>query len=316
MIETTKQHAAQVEVEEDRVVLDLAVAVGEGRVAGVFRHTYGEREHTRGAGGRPGVDVVAARAEERAGRAGQREAPRHGLVELAEAPQRVVNSPPEFELTLELPRALRDEVYTKRHRHFQPSLLPERHQRGAAVHGRAVRGVDDGGRTVARHVATQLPVGHHGVYMPNLPARRAERQHEHEVLEPVDASPEHVSSNPLHGQAVTVGAQQPRHALQSLLLDEQHYELVEANESEREPKDFNESYDDLPAYVRSLQNSPAPSFVVDGNMRIVLWSDGMYHATGLSGGGMLLAIAVDLPPGPVIGSLCMIALISKQIQTN
>ena len=71
--------------------------------------------------------------------------------------------------------------------------------------------------------------------------------------------------------------------LQSLLLDEQHYELVEANESEREPKDFNESYDDLPAYVRSLQNSPAPSFVVDGNMRIVLWSDGMYHATGLSG---------------------------------
>ena len=56
-------------------------------------------------------------------------------------------------------------------------------------------------------------------------------------------------------------AQQPRHALQSLLLDEQHYELVEANESEREPKAFNESYDDLPAYVRSLQNSPAPSFV-------------------------------------------------------
>ena len=41
-------------------------------------------------------------------------------------------------------------------------------------------------------------------------------------------------------------------------------------------------------------------------------------ATGLAltSGGMLLAIAVDLPPGPVIGSLCMIALISKQIQTN
>jgi zinc/manganese transport system permease protein len=36
----------------------------------------------------------------------------------------------------------------------------------------------------------------------------------------------------------------------------------------------------------------------------------------LTSGGMVLAIAVDLPPGPVIGSLCMIALISKQIQTN
>ena len=41
-------------------------------------------------------------------------------------------------------------------------------------------------------------------------------------------------------------------------------------------------------------------------------------ATGLAltSGGMMLSIAVDLPPGPVIGSLCMIALISKQIQTN
>jgi zinc/manganese transport system permease protein len=41
-------------------------------------------------------------------------------------------------------------------------------------------------------------------------------------------------------------------------------------------------------------------------------------ATGLAltSGGMLLAIAVDLPPGPVIGSLCMITLISNQIQTN
>ena len=38
-------------------------------------------------------------------------------------------------------------------------------------------------------------------------------------------------------------------------------------------------------------------------------------ATGLAltSGGMMLAIAVDLPPGPVIGSLCMIALILKRI---
>jgi zinc/manganese transport system permease protein len=38
-------------------------------------------------------------------------------------------------------------------------------------------------------------------------------------------------------------------------------------------------------------------------------------ATGLAltSGGMILAIAVDLPPGPVIGSLCMIALILKRI---
>ena len=37
-------------------------------------------------------------------------------------------------------------------------------------------------------------------------------------------------------------------------------------------------------------------------------------ATGLAltSGGMMLAIAVDLPPGPVIGSLCMVALILKQ----
>ena len=36
-------------------------------------------------------------------------------------------------------------------------------------------------------------------------------------------------------------------------------------------------------------------------------------ATGLAltSGGMMLAIAVDLPPGPVIGSLCMVALILK-----
>ena len=38
-------------------------------------------------------------------------------------------------------------------------------------------------------------------------------------------------------------------------------------------------------------------------------------ATGLSltSGGMMIAIAVDLPPGPVIGSLCMITLILKRI---
>ena len=38
-------------------------------------------------------------------------------------------------------------------------------------------------------------------------------------------------------------------------------------------------------------------------------------ATGLAltSGGMMLAIAVDLPPGPVIGSLCMIMLILKRI---
>jgi zinc/manganese transport system permease protein len=38
-------------------------------------------------------------------------------------------------------------------------------------------------------------------------------------------------------------------------------------------------------------------------------------ATGLAltSGGMMLAIAVDLPPGPAIGSLCMIALILKRI---
>ncbi|MDB4346384.1 metal ABC transporter permease [bacterium] len=38
-------------------------------------------------------------------------------------------------------------------------------------------------------------------------------------------------------------------------------------------------------------------------------------ATGLAltSGGMMLSIAVDLPPGPVIGSLCMITLILKQI---
>ena len=38
-------------------------------------------------------------------------------------------------------------------------------------------------------------------------------------------------------------------------------------------------------------------------------------ATGLAltSGGMMIAIAVDLPPGPVIGSLCMIMLILKQI---
>ena len=38
-------------------------------------------------------------------------------------------------------------------------------------------------------------------------------------------------------------------------------------------------------------------------------------ATGLTltSGGMLVAIGVDLPPGPVIGSLCMITLILKRI---
>ena len=38
-------------------------------------------------------------------------------------------------------------------------------------------------------------------------------------------------------------------------------------------------------------------------------------ATGLAltSGGMMVAIAVDLPPGPVIGSLCMITLILKKI---
>ena len=38
-------------------------------------------------------------------------------------------------------------------------------------------------------------------------------------------------------------------------------------------------------------------------------------ATGLAltSGGMMLSIAVDLPPGPVIGSLCMITLILKRI---
>ena len=33
----------------------------------------------------------------------------------------------------------------------------------------------------------------------------------------------------------------------------------------------------------------------------------------LTSGGMMIAIAVDLPPGPVIGSLCMITLILKRI---
>ena len=33
----------------------------------------------------------------------------------------------------------------------------------------------------------------------------------------------------------------------------------------------------------------------------------------LTSGGMMLSIAVDLPPGPVIGSLCMITLILKRI---
>ena len=38
-------------------------------------------------------------------------------------------------------------------------------------------------------------------------------------------------------------------------------------------------------------------------------------ATGLAltSGGMMIAIAVDLPPGPVIGSLCMLMLIIKRI---
>ena len=38
-------------------------------------------------------------------------------------------------------------------------------------------------------------------------------------------------------------------------------------------------------------------------------------ATGLAltSGGMMIAIAVDLPPGPVIGSLCMLTLILKKI---
>ena len=38
-------------------------------------------------------------------------------------------------------------------------------------------------------------------------------------------------------------------------------------------------------------------------------------ATGLAltSGGLMIAIAVDLPPGPVIGSLCMIVLILKRI---
>ena len=38
-------------------------------------------------------------------------------------------------------------------------------------------------------------------------------------------------------------------------------------------------------------------------------------ATGLAltSGGMMLSIAVDLPPGPVIGSICMITLILKKI---
>ena len=38
-------------------------------------------------------------------------------------------------------------------------------------------------------------------------------------------------------------------------------------------------------------------------------------ATGLAltSGGMMISIAVDLPPGPVIGSLCMITLILKRI---
>ena len=38
-------------------------------------------------------------------------------------------------------------------------------------------------------------------------------------------------------------------------------------------------------------------------------------ATGLAltTGGMMISIAVDLPPGPVIGSLCMITLILKRI---
>lgn len=38
-------------------------------------------------------------------------------------------------------------------------------------------------------------------------------------------------------------------------------------------------------------------------------------ATGLAltSGGMMIAIAVDLPPGPVIGSLCMLTLILKRI---
>ena len=33
----------------------------------------------------------------------------------------------------------------------------------------------------------------------------------------------------------------------------------------------------------------------------------------LTSGGMMIAIAVDLPPGPVIGSLCMVSLILKRI---
>ena len=33
----------------------------------------------------------------------------------------------------------------------------------------------------------------------------------------------------------------------------------------------------------------------------------------LTSGGMILSIAVDLPPGPVIGSLCMLTLILKKI---
>ena len=38
-------------------------------------------------------------------------------------------------------------------------------------------------------------------------------------------------------------------------------------------------------------------------------------ATGLvlTSGGMLLSVAIDLPPGPVIGSLCMVSLILKKI---
>ncbi len=82
---------------------------------------------------------------------------------------------------------------------------------------------------------------------------------------------------------------QPRSILQRMLLDEQDYELVEPNEVELEPQD---SFDGLTPFVRSLQNSPAPSFVVDRNMRIAVWSDGMYHATGLAGEGRMLA---DLP---------------------
>ena len=49
------------------------------------------------------------------------------------------------------------------------------------------------------------------------------------------------------------------------------------------------------------------------NLKELIWRSA---GTGLllCGGGMMLAIAVDLPPGPLIGTLCVALLIAFQVK--